>query len=136
MRKLLFFAVLTLLLLAGCSRTKLPTQSPSRLVTGITVMYENDPIRFFRRYTSDEKMQQVLNYLRLIDPKGIVQDDPETLPGGQYTITLLYSDGSSNIYRQKSDAYMQTDDGPWKRIDPKKAEWLGQLLEQLESDFH
>ena len=135
MKKLSFLAlILAVILLCGCSRLQMPAQQP-RIVTGVTVIYENDQIRFFRRYTSDEKIQKVLSYLRLIDPKGAAQTDPETLPGGMYTITLLYADGTQQVYHQKNDNYLQENDGRWKIIDPKKAEWLGQLIEQTESDF-
>ena len=135
MKRALWTLTLAALLLSGCSLMKLPVQSPSGIVTGITVLYENEPVRLLRRYTNSEKMRQVLNYLRLVDPKGSPEIDPESMPGGMYTITLLYSDGNNRIYRQKSDAYMQIDEGPWELINPKKAEWLSQLVGQMESDY-
>jgi len=123
------------ILLCGCSRLQMAPQQPKRLVTGVTVFYENDRVHFSRRYTSDSKIQQILSYLRLIDPKGAASGNPETLPGGMYTITLLYADGNQLIYRQKNNNYMQVGDGRWKIIDSQKAEWLSRLLEKTESDF-
>ena len=134
LKKLCLLALLTAILLCGCSRLQMPSQQP-RIVTGVTVIYENEQIHFFRRYTSDDKIQNILSYLRLIEPKGTAQTNPETLPGGLYTITLLYADGSQQIYYQKNNSYLRENNGKWKMINEKKAEWLGQLIEQTESDF-
>ena len=135
-KQFLAVVVLTITLLCGCSKLHIPQQQAGRIVTGITVMYENESVRFFRRYTTDEKIQNILAYLRLMDPKGAAQTNPETLPGGLYTITLLYADGNSLIYRQKNNNYLQEGNGKWKNIDPKKAEWLSQLIGKTESDFN
>ena len=129
-----FFAAL--LLLCGCSR--LDPVSPSlpvcRVVTGIDISYENGPIRVRRSYTASEKMQQVLNYLRIIDPYGPPEEDPETATGSSFRITLSYSDGCEKVYLQKADRFMKTDGGEWKRIDPKRARELSRILGQTESD--
>lgn len=128
------FAVLWIL--CGCSRLEpgLPPDSACRVVTKIAVDYENGGIRFRRQYTAAEKMQQILNYLRLIDPYGKPDEDPETAAGSRFRITLSYSDGCQKVYLQQSDRFMKTDDGQWKRIDPDRARELSRILGQMEGD--
>ena len=111
-----------------------PAETPVRVVTHIDITYENGSIQTQRHYEDDKKMNQVLNYLRLIDPYGRPAVDPEIIKGSQFHIELAYSDGSSKVYRQKADRYMQIDGGDWKTIDPARAEELSLLLGQLESD--
>ena len=138
MKKSTKFAVIVCLLaalLSGCGM-RIPEDNGSglRMVVGITVHYENGPLQAQRLYTSADKMQTVLNYLRLLDPYGTPQEDPEGIPGSSYVITLYYSDGSEKDYRQKSDRYMSEGGGSWKKIDPSKAEELARIMGRLESD--
>ena len=121
-------------LLSGCSRLETLSPSVCRVVTGISVDFENRGLRASRNYTAAEKMQQVLNYLRIIDPYGNPEEDPETAEGSSFRITLSYSDGHRKVYLQKSDRFMKTDNGSWKKIDPDRALELGRILGQLESD--
>ena len=47
------------------------TQSPScRVVTGVQVEYENKGTALTRTYTQDAHIRSVLNYLRMLHPKG------------------------------------------------------------------
>lgn len=140
MRKSALFILLigaVSLLLNGCIR-RVPEDDEVgfRVVVGVTVSYENGPISAQRVYTSDSKMQRVLDYLRLIDPYGTPQEDPEATQGSDYRITLYFSDGSQTDYRQKSDRYMRQSGGKWKKIDPSQADELGRIMGQLESDEH
>ena len=123
-------------LLAGCrsSASQQNADPICRVVTKVSVTYENGAIHANRFYTSAEKMQRILNYLRLIDPYGHPAEDPESSGGSNYRITLSYSDGCEKTYLQKSDRYLKEDGGPWKKIDPTEAEELGRLMGQMESD--
>jgi len=121
-------------LLGGCSRLETLSPSVCRVVTGISVDFEHRGLRANRNYTAAEKMQQVLNYLRIIDPYGNPEEDPETAEGSSFRITLSYSDGHQKVYLQKSDRFMKTDNGNWKKIDPDRALELGRILGRLESD--
>lgn len=111
-----------------------PDPTPVRVVTRIDITYENGAIRTQRHYQDSYKMTQVLNYLRLIDPYGRPALDPEIISGSHFYIELGFSDGSTKVYRQKADRYMQIDGGEWKSIDPARAEELSLLLGQMESD--
>lgn len=131
------FAILSLIavLLSGCgSYNPADTQPECRIVTGIAVIYNNGPINAEKYYTSSSKMRAVLNYLRWIDPYGPPEEDPETVSGSSFRITLEYSDGCRKDYVQKADRYMQEDGGNWEKIDPKKALTLSQIIGVMESD--
>ena len=132
------FMLLTLLAgcAGGCSHRPSPAPSGSgfRVVTGVTVTYQNGPIHAQRLYTNEGKMQQILNYLRLIDPYGAPEENPETAAGSDFRITISYSDGNQKTYRQKSDRFMLEEGGQWKKIDPSKAAELGRILGQMDSD--
>ena len=131
MALLLFF----MLPLGGCSRhSSGDSNTPLRVVTKIDISYHNGPLHCRRHYHDSNKMTQVLNYLRLIDPYGPPAEDPDTAQGSLFHIQLTYSDGSTKIYQQKSDRYMRINNEPWKSINPAKAEALSLLLGQLESD--
>ena len=134
--KICIILALFLPLLSGRHRQPLPDASQPiyRAVTSVTITYKNGPIYAQRRYTSDEKMRKVMNYLRLIDPYGTPEEDPETAAGSDIHIILSYSDGFQKTYRQVGDRYMMEDGGKWQKIDPAKAEELGEILGQLESD--
>ena len=135
-----YFAVIiaTIMLMCvttGCNRHPGDSGlSNFRVVTAVTVYYDNGPINTQRHYTTDSKMQQILDYLRLINPYGAPEEDPETAVGSDFYIVLSYSDGFQKIYRQKGDRFLQGTDGLWKKIDPTKAEELSRIVGQLESD--
>ena len=132
---LIFLTALLCSLLSGCMHfISRPAEAPVRVVTHIDITYENGSIQTQRHYEDDRKMKHVLNYLRLIDPYGRPAVDPEIVGGSHFHIELAYSDGSSKVYRQKADRYMQIDGGDWKTIDPARAEELSLLLGQMESD--
>ena len=135
-KKAIICIVLMALLCGGCGRASSPDREPGpfRVVAQIQVLYRNGPLSVRRSYTREDKMQQVLNYLHRIDPYGTPGEDPETAGGSDFLIELLYTDGSKKEYRQRSDRFMQINGGPWKQIDPEKAEDLSRILCELDSD--
>ena len=120
---------------SGCIQFVPQTEEkPIRVVTQIDITFDNGAIHAQRHYQDAQKVRQILNYLRLIDPYGRPTVDPELVYGSQFYIELSYSDGSKKVYRQKADRYMQIDGGEWKTINPNRAEELSLLLGQLVSD--
>ncbi|MBE6983015.1 MAG: hypothetical protein E7435_01845 [Ruminococcaceae bacterium] len=87
-----------------------------------------------RTYTKSGKMTAVLNYLRWLRPAHRADCDPEQIPGDDYTITVTLSDGQQEIYRQKTNGYLQKNDGRWENIDPEKGIMLYEIISQMESD--
>ena len=134
--KIFALPVLILFLFTGCaSRSPQPTGTMAhRAVTEVTVTYQNGAISAQRHYTNAEKMRRILNYLRIIDPYGVPNEDPETAEGSDFYIVLSYSDGSHKTYHQKSDRFLLEEGGQWQRIDPTKAEELSLILGEMESD--
>lgn len=136
MYRWLLAVIFSVLILTGCAGGQgadASTVQP-RVVTGITVTYENGPISARRYYTTSAKMRAVLNYLRWIDPYGVPQEDPSTVSGSSFRIILSYSDGREKLYLQKADRYLMEEGQSWKQIDPDKAMTLGQILGEMESD--
>ena len=119
--------------LAGC-KPKEHANVASHIVTGITITCEscNDFTR--RHYNTHEKMQKILLYLRSVGPGFTPDEDPEPLSGRVIYITLYRADGTTKVYRQKGDRYLQEGTNPWKTI---RADWgasLYQIILENDSD--
>lgn len=135
--KVIALLLLPALLLSGCSRwSSGPADEPQcRVVTGVAVTYENGSMHAQRQYTEAEKMRAILNYLRLIDPYGTPDEDPNQVEGSLFRIILSYSDGCQKVYLQKADRFMMVDGGQWKRINPEQATLLSEIIGQMPSDL-
>ena len=134
--KILFFCAILSIGLSGCRRAGVSNPTLCRVVTEVTVTYVYGPVHTQRSYTHDEKIRQILNYLRQINPYGDPAENPETADGSDYHITFHYSDGCQESFRQKGDRFLQGSDGVWRNIDPKKAMRLGFILGKMRSDPH
>ena len=134
--RLVAILLLVSLLFTGCSRADSGQQAPDkcRIVTGIHIAFDDGPHHIERQYTVSSKVRAVLNYLRWLDPYGQPEEDPEVVSGSSFQITLQYSDGCEKHYVQKADRFLLEDGKPWRRIDPKRAQTLSQILGKMESD--
>ena len=134
-KKLTAFFLLVSVLLTGCSRNTM-VQEPAqcRLVTGVHITFDDGPIHLERQYTVSSKVRAILNYLRWLDPYGLPEEDPETVSGSSFRITLQYSDGCEKNYVQKANRFLLEDGKQWKRIDPTRALTLSQILDKMDSD--
>ena len=134
--KRVFFLVFPLfILITGCCKLEQEQSAPYRVVTQVRVVYDNGMIRTQRKFHREENIQQILGYLRYIDPYGRPDEDPEQVQGRDYYITVIYSDGSERHYHQRDDRFFRVGDGPWKRIDPQKALYLSGLLGMMITDL-
>lgn len=106
-----------------------------RVVTEVNVTFLNGSIQCQRKYIQTEKMQQILNYLRTASAYGVPAENPENAAGSDFYIVLSYSDGCRKYYRQKANRFLRDTDGIWKKLDPARAEKLGQLIGQMDSDI-
>ena len=133
---LLILLSMIFLSIAGCSHAPLRPSEPEefRVVTQIDVLYQKEPLVSEGNFSDPEKMQKILWYLRSISPYGTPTDDPEQVSGSDFYITLHYSDNTKKVYQQRDNRFMRIDNGPWKRIDPKKAVMLSQILGTIDSD--
>ncbi len=117
----------------GCAKEE-PASQPIRIVTEISVTYENGPLQTQRHYTASQKMRTILHYLRFIDLYGKPEEDPESVSGSSIRIELTYSDGKTKTYWQKADQYLLEEGKGWQKIDPKHGVDLSRILGQMESD--
>ena len=120
--------------LSGCvvSFGEKPEPTAYRVVWKVHVSRQNGDEVVQRIYSAPEAVQEILNYLRLVDPYGAPGEDPVSQPGEEFRIRLEYSDGSTKTYRQRCDRYLQVEDGPWRRIAPERGQELKKLLETLD----
>ena len=136
MKKLIAILSLLALLLSGCNRAEAQQQAPDkcRVVTGVHIAFEDGPLHLERQYTASPKVRAILNYLRWLDPYGLPEENPESVSGSSFHITLQYSDGCEKQFLQKADRFLLEDGKPWRRIDPKRAQTFSQILGQMVSD--
>lgn len=130
-----FILIFFCLLLTGCTYYAPPGENhPVRVVTAIdvTAAQEGSLIRY--RYTENEKIGTILQYLRQLAPDQVTPITPDTFRSDAYEIRLTLSDGSQNVYYQIYDEYLQKDNGPWKSIDKAQGATLPQLLAATPSD--
>ena len=135
-RFILFAFLLLPGILSGCRRyhaSENTTISP-RVVTQVDVICKREDTSILRSYTHPKKMETILVYLRLLEPLGKAETDPERILGDQYEIVLRFSDGRQRIYRQRANAYLSKDFQPWYRIDPEHAGVLYSILQDMPSD--
>ena len=127
-----FFSIVVFtLLLSGCNGK--PPQAPN-LVTGIHVagVHQDAPLEIF--YSDPRKMEAILYYLRSLEDLGAPDTDPERIMGDRFKITVSFTDGSQNIYRQQADRFLSYNSHPWQKVDPRKAGLLYPLLCGMEAD--
>lgn len=132
----IYLSMILLLITAGCNHMmQRPSETEAyRVVTQIDVLYQKDRIVSDGSFFDPEKMQKILYYLRSVSPYGTPTEDPEQASGSNFYITLRYSDNTQKVYQQRDNRFMRIDGGPWKRIDPKRAMMLIQILETMDSD--
>ena len=133
MKKILkYLSLLVLLvLLAGCS----PATSPPDTVIGVDIQGIHNQIPLQRHYRDSEKTGQILNLLRLLKFKGDTILDPYSLPGDDYTITLLFTHSPPKTYQIQGGRFLLRPGGNWEKVDSTLAARLPILLEALPTDL-
>lgn len=127
----LLFAAL--FLFSGCHIQSSASPAP-KLVKSVTIIKADENDVYEVHYTNSEKIAVILNYLRMIDPYGPPDTDPDKISGREYRIELHYRKGPPRIYLQKADRYLMSD-GKWRKIKQENAEFLGLIVEGMESDL-
>lgn len=132
----LFFIVFFLWILSGCSPTPSVEKAPAlgRVVARVEVSCcQSGEVQQFT-YRMPQKMEAVLSYLRLLEYRGKATIDPERIRGDSYQIAVITADGTTHNYYQRADRYLSRDNHPWEMIDPKQAQNLRLLLQEMPSD--
>lgn len=130
MKRMISACILLGSLLCGCGRDA-TTVPVCRVVTQIRVTAAGEGAYLQRTVTQAAELSTVLNYLRQLEPRVRVSIQPDSFRATAYTIDVTYSDGSSRVYRQIHDEYLQTDSGPWRKIDPRQGKILPALVQSL-----
>lgn len=125
-------AFFIMIALFGCQ-----AQSPAspRIVASVTVNWDREGHSFTRHYTDTEKMEAVLEYLRLLkteQPAEAVFEYPED---ASYCITVSLLDGTAHTYRQQQHRFFRREQMPWQEISPAQAAQLYGVLRQNKSDL-
>lgn len=133
-KRLIRFIMLVLLLLPlvfGCQRKSKPAV---RFVTQVDISFHYNDILLQRHYTSDEKIEAVLLYMRLLRTGVAPAVDPETITSDTYGITVSFSDGSQQTHTQKAHRYFRRHGSGWQTIQPLQAAQLYELMRHYPSD--
>lgn len=133
----LFLIAFFLCILSGCSKINSAENNSAlyRVVDRIDISsYHEGTLEQFS-YSTPQKMESILFYLRQLDYQGKAHTDPERICGDSYQITVIVSDGTTRNYRQRANRYLSRDHHPWECIDPKQAEILYPLLQSMSSDI-
>lgn len=128
----ILLAALALVTCFGCGSK--PEPKPLRVVTHITVTYEDSGAIERRFFNTEEKMQLLLHHIRSIGIRDTPDTDPETVTAPLIHITLAFSDGTYKVYTHKGSEYFREDNQPWKQISPEKTQGLYQLLMLMPGD--
>ena len=123
-------AGLLLLIFSGCSRIHMPENiDPGvRMALRVDVRCTQGGEAFYRSYTQPEKLEAMLLYLNLLNPKGRAEVDPEEFSGTANEITVYLSGGGKRVYRMRCDSFLSIDARPWQNVDPEHAADLYPLL--------
>lgn len=111
-----------------------PRYRPIAVVTRVEVSCREGSYQLRRVYTRPEKMEKILNYLRLQKNMGAPMEDPERMLGAAYRILVETSDGTSHIYQQRLDRYLSRDYKPWQKIESEQAGQLRRILQMNRTD--
>lgn len=129
------YFVLLVAIVSGCSKDySSNSPQPMKVVTEVNVTRHKGKEVLRWQYTSQDKMEAVLLYLRLLPRGETAQVDPHRVEEDNYEIALRYSNGEQRMYYQHADRYLSTDYQPWERIDPKDGRQLQRLLMLMPSD--
>lgn len=135
-RFLKWFAIICLFpgFLAGCVKETAGKTLPHGSVTQVDIYYRRPACTVTRHYTSPEKVEAVLIYLRLLQPIGPVPLTPQAQHAGGYEIVVHLQNGGKRIHRQCSDCFASIDDIYWGAINPRVGRQLPLLMDRLPSD--
>ena len=104
-------------------------QPPDYLITKISIVC-TDTAQTKYDYTTQAQMQQILQYLRIVEFFDAAEDPPplDSLP--VFDITLFHCTGRITTYQQISCHYLSKNGSKPHRLDPEQGSQLFSLLRQ------
>ena len=133
MKYLLALVLVITTIFSGCQQVDPNAPTSPRLVVEVRAEYEGENIRLQRRYTDDEKVRAILDYIRSLDPYGSVEESNIVVTDRAW-IELTYSDGTTKRYHQFGAQYLRCGNGKWQNITKERGMELPVLLGMMESD--
>ena len=127
--RILFLAVL----LTGCCVR--PSCTVPQIVTRVEVIHAAEEGLEHFTYTSPEKIEILLGYLRTARPSAADPITPETFRAEAYEIRVTLLDGTQRVYNQIYDRYLQRPGDPWRHIHTSHGGSLRSLLQELPPDL-
>ena len=134
LKRLISFLMLALLLFPLAFGCRQKDQPSFRFVTQLDIYFQYNDIHLQRHYTTDEKIEAVLLYMRLLHTEDAPVTDPEAITSDTYTITVSFSDGSQQTHIQKAHRYFRRHGSGWQTIQPRQAAQLYALMRHYPSD--
>lgn len=98
---------------------------PNRMVSQIAITAEPEDSSMIRSYADQEQLSPIMRMLRDMDTGEAPKTNPQQR-GEQisYTITVTYSNGTTNAYTILDNRYLRVGDGAWCESEPEKIEEL------------
>lgn len=124
--------IFLIFLMNGCGRK---TPILPRVVVRIDVAFDSRHCSLRRAYTEDEKIEQILSYIRTIGVQKTPQIDPTVQKTSLYHITLHFSDGQKKFYCQKGSVYWREGHSPWKEVSKNSTQGFLQTISAMPSDI-
>lgn len=132
MKRFLWAVMFVFLCLAGCGKKEM---GGVRVVSAVDVICDRGYQIQRRHFTQPEKMEMVLDYLRLQPDLGPVEKDPEKYAGQRIRIDVTLSDGTHRVYYQQGDRFLSRQLHPWQHIDPVRAAEFSENLLRMSTDL-
>ena len=131
-RKIFPVILVVALLFSGCVNREV--QPAVRVVTQVDVACRRQGEALQRSYVHRQKIQKVLNYLRLLELRGPTNSDPEAIGGNAYEITVHFSWGAPTVYYQRCERFLSKNRHPWQKIYSQNAGELYSIVEDMPTD--
>ena len=133
-KRLISFAILVLFLFPLTFGCRQKSQPVFRFVTQVDISFRYNDILLQRHYTSDEKIEAVLLYMRLLHTGDAPTVNPEDITTDTYGITVSFSDGTRQTHTQKAHRYFRRHGSGWQTIQPLQAAQRYELMRHYPSD--
>lgn len=129
MKKLSFIFVLLAFLLPG----KVHGAAEDHIVTRVRVDCAHQDVQLFRNYTDTEKVETILNFLRLCKFAGLPESAPPARPDSRSVFTVSLAGGGQRVYELLDGQYFSKDGSPWELVEPPAS--ILSLLQTLPGDL-
>ena len=130
----LFFVCFLFAFLPACGEKSTSKAPLVRVVTAVEIQGREKEVMFSRCYTTPQKMQPILIYLRTLDPDIRPVATEKIRPINATQIKLKFSDGKEKNYYQIAHKFISENYKFSYSIEPAKTAELYRLISLLPTD--